>query len=175
MRAVKRRSKTARTVRRSVLYVTRAASASSSESRCSRSRPGRLPPHEPRFQAMTGVPQAIASIITTPERLRPVDREQQCAGFTQKLRLLLVRHLADVVDHGWSRIAARYAFRSSRDRRCRPRRNFQRDAGAARDRDRDIGTLLRRDAADEREMPCCGRARNANLCAGRPWERSRAS
>ena len=48
------------------------------------------------------------------------------------------------------------------------RRDFQRDAGAARDRDRNIGTLLRRDAAEEREIARLRPRAKRELCAGRP-------
>ena len=35
---------------------------------------------EPEGNAMVGVPQAIASIITSSERFRPVDRHQQAVA-----------------------------------------------------------------------------------------------
>ena len=50
---------------------------------------------EPQRKASTGVPQAMASIMDEPERLRPVDGKQQRLRVAQELRLLLIVDLAD--------------------------------------------------------------------------------
>ena len=52
---------------------------------------------EPRRYPITGVPQAIASIITSPG-LRPVDREQESQSVAQEGRLVPIADLADVLD-----------------------------------------------------------------------------
>ena len=59
---------------------------------------------EPRLNAITGVPQAIASNHNQAEWLRQVDREHQGVGTRKKVRLLLVIDLADIFD---MRLAAR--------------------------------------------------------------------
>jgi hypothetical protein len=47
---------------------------------------------------MTGVPQAIASIMTRPERFGPIDAKEQRSGLRQKRLLRLVVHFADEPD-----------------------------------------------------------------------------
>ena len=53
---------------------------------------------EPADVAITGVPQARASIITRPNGSGPLDRVQQGCGGTELLELACLIQLADVLD-----------------------------------------------------------------------------
>ena len=53
---------------------------------------------EPRRQAMTGVPQAIASIITRPNGSGQSIGKQQRAGVAEELVLVSAADLADELD-----------------------------------------------------------------------------
>ena len=107
---------------------------------------------DPRGHAMTGVPQAIASIITSPERLRPVDRKQQGGGVAKEGLLLPVIHLANepdivLIEERLDRLVEIAIF---------PARhlggNAQWQARAMGHPDRDIRTLLRRDPAQKGQI-----------------------
>ena len=62
---------------------------------------------EPFSNAMTGVPQAIASIITSPNGSRQAIGKQEAGGIAQKLLLLILANLADELDVGRATAAAR--------------------------------------------------------------------
>src|SRR5690606_14881876 len=86
------------------------------------------------------------------EGLGPVDRKEQRARVAEELRFLLVADLAEVFDARLLEQRFDHVLEVFAVRPVDLRRDAQRQAGRARDRDRAVDALLRRDAPEEREV-----------------------
>ena len=114
---------------------------------------------EPRGKAMTGVPQAMASIMTRPNGSGQSIGKRSARRLAEEARLVALADLADVLDQ---RVGADQGL----DLLLPVGEvgvvdlggDLQRDAGAGGDLDGAVGALLRRDAAEEGEIAAGRRA-----------------
>ena len=118
---------------------------------------------EPRLKATTGVPQAIASIITRPNGSGQSIGVSKADGAAQELRLARVVDLADELDVRRVRAAgAMVVFEIVGVRLVDLRRDFQRQLTHAGDVDRAIEALSPakrgRERPDRTALPPCGRS-----------------
>ena len=130
---------------------------------------------EPRSKAITGVPQAMASIMSEPEWFRPVDRHQQSKSPAQEVGFFRVANLADKLhpvsaEHGTDslvEIGAIVGVDLGRD--------LERNAAPARDGDGKIEPLFGRRAAKKRKVSRAHALGREKDCAEDRDEPSRAS
>ena len=105
-----------------------------------------------------------------PERLRPVDREQQRLRVAQELRLLVVVDLADEFDAAAVEQRFDLGLEIGLVGAVHLGGDLERNAQRARDGDGAVGTFLRRDAAEKGEVAAARLPRVPRCrCAGMPW------
>ena len=108
---------------------------------------------EPRPNAMTGVPFAIASTSTSPNGFRPINREQQRHRIAEKTALLVFADLADKFEQRiveqWQDCILEVVAVDGVDFRS----NLQRQTDFARDGDCLVETFLGRYPAEKSEIP----------------------
>ena len=170
---VKRSSKARRHAARSSASrrptaATRLARRSRRGSRSRRPRASRAPSR--RAKAMTGVPQAMASIMTRPKGSGQSIGNSSAGASAEEVVLLGLVDLADELDERARRAAAGSASLEVVDvRRVDLGRDPQRHAGPAGDLDGPVEPLLRRDAAEEGEVAAGAGAGRTSRSRGRPW------
>ena len=107
---------------------------------------------EPQLNARTGVPQAMASIITRPKGSGQSIGKEKCAGAAEKLSFLTLVDLADELDARLAEQRLDDVVEIDEVGLVDLGRDFQRNAGLVRDHDGAVETLLRADAADESKI-----------------------
>ncbi len=122
---------------------------------------------EPHFQAMTGVPHAIASIITRPNGSAQSIGNSNAAALPRNAAFS-----ASPISPMYARChgaapAARCPCASRRGRPCRPWRRCAAASAAGGDLDGPVGPLLRRDAPEEGEIVAASRGERQQV-RGRP-------
>ena len=111
---------------------------------------------EPRRQATTGVPQAMASIMARPNGSGQSIGNRSAAASPRNAGLLGVADLADELDQRVGEQRLDHPLEVGPVGRVDLGRDLEPEPRAPGDRDRPVGPLLRRDAAEEGEVAALG-------------------